>query len=121
MKQIIAIVGMNFKSLPSRFGASLVVVVGMACVVGVLLSMMSFATGIVSATVNAGDPGRAIVLSPNAQAEGTSNLPRSTLSIVADAPGIAGDAAEKPLAEAELIVTVPMVRKADKLNGSMGV
>ena len=44
-KQISAVLGMNFRSLRQRFWPSLVVVVGMACVVGVLLSMMSFTEG----------------------------------------------------------------------------
>ena len=36
LKQILAVSAMNFKALPQRFWPSLVIVVGMACVVGVL-------------------------------------------------------------------------------------
>ncbi|HWY62110.1 MAG TPA: ABC transporter permease [Rhizomicrobium sp.] len=120
MKQTVAVLAMNFKSLPSRFWPSLVVVVGMACVVGVLLSMMSFTVGIVTATTNSGDPGRAIVLSPSAGEE-VSNLPHSDLSLIADAPGIARDADGKPLAEAEALVTVPMVNKVKHFDSEMGL
>jgi len=96
LKQIIAVTSMNFKALRNRFWPSLVIVVGMACVVGVLLSMMSFTIGIVTSFDGAGDPGRAIVVSQGAQGEGGSNLPRGNLAIIADAPGIAKDAAGKP-------------------------
>jgi putative ABC transport system permease protein len=119
MKQIIAIVSMNFKSLPQRFWSSLVVVVGMACVVGVLLSMMSFTIGLVTAVNNSGDPGRAIVMSPSVQAESQSNLPRSDLPIVADAPGIARDAQGRPLAEGEASVSLPMTNKVTHLASAM--
>ncbi len=49
LKQIIAVTAMNFKSLKNRIAPSLVIVVGMACVVGVLLSMLSLTEGLLSA------------------------------------------------------------------------
>ena len=121
MKQAAAVLAMSFKSLPSRFWPSLVVVVGMACVVGVLLSMMSFTAGIVAVTTNSGDPGRAIVLSPSAQGEEVSNLPQPDLALIADAPGISRDGDGKKLAEGEALVTVPMINKVKHLDSEMGL
>ena len=109
---------MNFKGLRSRFWPALVVVTGMACVVGVLLSMMSFTVGIVTAFAEAGDPGRAIILSLSAQTEMQSGIARAVFPMVADADGIAKDR-DKPQAEAEAVVTVPMVNKATRLDSMM--
>src|SRR5579863_582425 len=118
MKQTLAIVGMNFKGLRSRVWPALVVVTGMASVVGVLLSMMSFTVGIVTAFAEAGDPGRAIILSLSAQTEMQSGIARAVFPMIADADGIAKDRG-KPLAEAEALVTVPMVNKATRLDSTM--
>ncbi len=118
MKQILAIVGMNVKGLQSRIWPALVVVTGMACVVGVLLSMMSFTVGIVTAFAEAGDPGRAIILSLSAQTEMQSGIARAVFPMVADADGIAKDRG-KPQAEAEAVVTVPMVNKVTRLDSVM--
>jgi putative ABC transport system permease protein len=118
MKQTLAIIGMNFKGLRSRVWPALVVVTGMACVVGVLLSMMSFTVGIVTAFAEAGDPGRAIILSLSAQTEMQSGIARAVFPMVADADGIAKDR-DKPQAEAEAVVTVPMVNKVTRLDSVM--
>jgi putative ABC transport system permease protein len=119
LKQILAVVAMNFKSLSQRFWPSLVIIIGMACVVGVMLSMMSLTVGYVSSFTRAGDPGNALVFSTSAQSEAQSNLPRANLATVADAPAVAKDASGKPLADAEILINIPMVRKADGLDGTM--
>lgn len=121
VKQIFAVLGMNFRNLRQRFWPSLVVVVGMACVVGVLLSMMSFTEGLVTSITNTGDPDNAIVLSLSAQGEGGSNLPRNDYALLATKPGVAKDAAGKPLAEAEITSGVTMYRKQDGLPNRMGI
>jgi putative ABC transport system permease protein len=118
MRQILAIIGMNFQGLRSRVRPALVVVIGMACVVGVLLSMMSFTVGIVTAFAKAGDPGRAIILSLSARTEMQSGIARTVFPMLADADGIMKDRGA-PLAEAETVVTVPMINKMTKLDSTM--
>src|SRR5690348_4208315 len=113
LKQIVAVTSMNFKSLTSRFWPSLVIVIGMACVVGVMLSMMSFTVGVVAAVTSAGDPGNAIVFSASAQGEQQGNFPRANFATISDAPAIARDNAGKPLADPEILVAIPMQRKSN--------
>ena len=48
MKQIVSVVGMNVRALPTRLAASLVIVVGMGAVVAVALSIFSMAAGILA-------------------------------------------------------------------------
>lgn len=121
MKQIAAVLGMNFRDLKSRFWPSLVVVFGMACVVGVMLSMMSFGEGMVATFSNAGDPGRALILSLSAQAENGSSLTRNLLPLIVNKPGIARDAAGKPMADGEIFSFALMTRKTDGLPSNMTV
>ena len=112
LRQIAAVSLLNFKSLPGRFWPSLVIVVGMACVIGVLLSMLSLTTGYVKSVMKAGDPGRAIVISSGRENENGSALARDQAAIIMDGPGIAKDADGAPLAEGEIVVGIPVLRKS---------
>jgi hypothetical protein len=48
LRQIFIVSAINFKSLKQRLWRSLVIVVGMACVIGVLLSMLSLTEGMLA-------------------------------------------------------------------------
>ena len=112
LRQIAAITAMNFKNLPSRFWPSLVIVIGMACVVGVLISMLSFTTGYVHLLAASGDPGRAIVLGSGANdVEASSGIPRTSIDAIMDAPGIRKGPDGAAIADAEILVTMPAMRK----------
>ena len=63
MRQIAIVALLNFRNLRGRFWQSLVIVAGMTCVIGVLLSMLSMTEGLHQAYLNAGDPRNAIVVS----------------------------------------------------------
>ena len=80
LRQIAAVTLLNLKSLPNRVWPSLVIVVGMACVIGVLISMLSLTTGYVESEMRAGDPGRAIII-----ADGQENESASALTLMARA------------------------------------
>ena len=113
LRQIGIVSLLNFRSLRSRLWRSLVIVVGMACVIGVLLSMLSLTEGMLAAYLRTGDPGRALVVATGAQYESSSSLPRDKARLVMDAPGIAKAADGTPLADPQLNVGVPVIR----LNG----
>ena len=51
--QIFIITWMNLRNIPRRWGSSLVAVFGMACVVGVFVSVLSMATGFQRTMANA--------------------------------------------------------------------
>jgi putative ABC transport system permease protein len=111
LRQIVAVSFLNFKNLPQRFWPSLVIVVGMTCVIGVLLSMLSLTTGYVQSEMKAGDPGRAIVISNGRESENASSLTHDQAAIIMDGPGIAKDADGSPLAEGEVVIGTPAIRK----------
>jgi putative ABC transport system permease protein len=110
IRQIFIVTALGFKSLPQRFWTSMVIVVGLGATIGVLLSMMSMTTGISRAYLNAGDPGRAIVVSQGAESEGNSSISRATAPLIMDAPGIAKDRDGKPMADRALNMGVPVLR-----------
>ena len=116
LRQIWIVSALNFKSLGSRFWQSMVIVVGLAATIGVMLSMLSLSAGMRQAYLNAGDPGRAIVVSKGADQEGQSAITRAMAPMIAAAPGIAKDPAGKPLADRNLNMGVPVLRK----DGSKG-
>ncbi len=116
LRQITAVTMLNLRNLRSRFWPSLVIVIGMACVVGVLLSMLSLTTGYLASRMKAGDPGRAIVLSEGREDEDASSLTRDQAAMVMDQPGIRKDADGSPLAEGEILRGIPGTRKPDTLT-----
>ena len=58
-----------------------------------------------------GDPGRAFILENGPEIEDASRLSRDTASAILDAPGIRKDADGAPLAEGELAIEAPAIRK----------
>ena len=112
-RQIGIVSVINFRSLRLRLWRSLVIVVGMACVIGVLLSMLSLTEGMAQAYKNTGDASRALVVSSGAQSEGNSSITRDKARLIMDAPGIAKAPDGSPLADPGMNSGVPVVR----LNG----
>jgi putative ABC transport system permease protein len=89
LRQIWIVSALNFRSLRTRMWQSLVIVAGMACVIGVLLSMLSMTEGLHDAYLNTGDPRNIFVISSGAQYEGAGSLSRDKARIIMDMPGVA--------------------------------
>jgi putative ABC transport system permease protein len=89
LRQSLVVSGLNLRSLGQRLGSSLVIVVGMACVVGVLLSMLSATAGMLRAFQNSGDPSRAIVVPAQVRGNAKEGITRETIGTILNAPGIA--------------------------------
>jgi len=110
-KQIGAVTLMNLQSIPSRLGSSLVIVVGIAGVVGVLISVLAMATGFSKALNNTGRPDRAIVLRGGSTSELGSTISRDNALTILDAPGVRKTAEGKPIGSAEVILIVDLPQK----------
>ena len=61
LSQIVAVTRMNLKSVPDRLGASSVIVIGIAGVVGVLVSILAMVAGLSQMMQSTGHADRAIV------------------------------------------------------------
>lgn len=108
--QSVVVTTLNLRTLPNRLAASMVAVVGMAGVVGVLVSVLSIAEGIRTTVAGTGSPDTAIVVRSGSDAEMTSILMREDLDVINDAPGIARRPGVGALASAELFVGVDLVK-----------
>lgn len=112
LRQIIALTWMGLSSLPRRLGASLVIVIGIAGVVGVLVSLLAMRDGFESTLRATGRNDEAIVLRAGANAELSSRLTREDATLVAEAPGLLQGPDGRPLLSAEVVVIVNLPKKS---------
>lgn len=101
---------MNIRNVPSRLGASMVIVIGIAGVVGVLVALLSMAQGFAQTLASTGRADRAIVLRGGALDELSSVVLREQADIIKQAPGVKKNAEGQPLAIAELYVLAGLPR-----------
>src|SRR5271170_1064919 len=111
-KQMTAIIVMSLQTLPQRIGASSVIVIGIAGVVAVLVSVLAMGAGFRHTLADTGRPDRVIILRGGSDAELNSNLTRTDVDVISNAPGLKKDADGKAVLSSEL-VTVVNVPKID--------
>lgn len=106
LSQTLTLCRVGFAGLFGRKWSSFVLAGSVACVVGVLLSMLAVSAGMLRAYRAGEDPQLAIVLSPSNVDYGSA-IPPNTVATILDAPGIAKGADGRPLAGAEVVFWVP--------------
>ena len=120
LSQTLVLARVGFGGLFQRKWSSLVLAGSVACVVGVLLSMLAVTAGMLRAYRAGEDPQLAIVLSQSNYDYGSAISPNAVGTIL-DAPGIAKGADGHPLADAEVVFWVgptgPYVVGAPRLRG----
>ena len=121
LRQIASVTGIGLRALPQRLGPSLVVVVGMACVVAVTVSILSMSTGFMRTVHNSGRTDRVIVLSRNSQFESLSSISRDDALAITDAPGVKRAADGKPVASADALSYVLVTKKSNGLDFYVGI
>jgi putative ABC transport system permease protein len=112
-RQTLSITSVGISSLRQRIGASLVVVVGIAGVVGVLVAMLAMGEGFQSTLQQTGSDDTAIVLRGGSNAELNSVLDRDSINVILQAPGVARSADGKPVASAEQSVVANLPKRSD--------
>jgi putative ABC transport system permease protein len=98
----ITLVGLG--TLRQRAGSAVVTVIGIAGVVAVLVAMLAMAQGYRDTLRKSGSEDTAIVMRGGSSSEVASVFDRDSALVVTQAPGIAQDAAGKPIASPELVV-----------------
>ena len=94
LKQIWEITVMNLRNLRSRIGSSSVIVVGIAGVVGVLVGLLSMASGFTAALQSTSQPDRALVMRDGSNGEMNSGISTQDLNIVSRMEGISASSGE---------------------------
>jgi putative ABC transport system permease protein len=118
LSQAFAITGINIRSIPERWGSSLVIVIGLAGVVAVFTALLAMATGFESTLRATGRADAAIVMRGGSNAELNSGLDREQTDLIEQAPGIRTGADGKPLASAEMMIIAELIRRDDVKNGA---
>lgn len=113
-RQILALTAVGLRNIPYRRGNSAVIVIGSACVVAVLLSVLAMATGFERAIQADARPDRVLVITNGMDTEGSSSLSRENVDVIQAAPGIKRDSAGKAIVSAEVVLVAPVIRR----NGS---
>ena len=118
LSQIIAVTGVNIRSIRARLGSSSVAVIGIAGVVLVFVAVLSIAEGVNATMQASGDPNTVMVLRSGSDTEMTSGLAGDSVRIIQDAPGVARDGSGTALTSPELFVVVdhPLKRSGSPAN-----
>ena len=111
LKQTIAIMMVNLRTIPSRLGSSAVAIIGIAGVVVVFVSVLSISAGFSHAMGGSGSPNRALVLRAGSDTEMTSGIDGAETRIIKEAPGIRHEGSNA-LASAELYVIIDLPKKS---------
>ena len=105
--------------LPQRWGASLVIVVGIAGVVGVLVAMLAMGEGFKATLNKTGGEDSAIILRAGSQAETNSVVTRDQAPLVGGLAGIARGPDGRALASPELSQVVNLPSMADGTDANV--
>jgi len=99
--------------LPQRWGASSVIVIGIAGVVGVLVAMLAMGEGFKKTLDSTGNDATAIVLRGGSVSETNSVITRDQVPLIGALAGIAKGPDGRPLSSPELSQVVNLQSKAD--------
>jgi putative ABC transport system permease protein len=114
MKQYWALLWINLASIPERLGLVLTIVIGVACAVGVLASMLAIGEGARRQAMGAVRADHVVLLSVGAQAPMQSSIARDVAALIGDLPGIKRNAQGKPIVVAQMMV---YVQARDRASG----
>jgi putative ABC transport system permease protein len=119
--QIGQLLRMGLRTLPQRLGTSAVIVIGIAGVVGVLVSVLACGAGLTRTLVGTGRNDVAIVLSSGSQSEAGSSLSQADYDTVVDGPGVAHDQLAKPLVSPEILTVLPVAFRESATEASVAL
>ncbi|MGH8033423.1 MAG: ABC transporter permease [Luteimonas sp.] len=119
-RQAASVTQVGLSTLRQRIGASSVVVIGIAGVVGVLVALLAMAEGYGATLRKTGSEDIAIVMRGASAAEVMSTLDRASVTVIEQAPGIARDAQGRPIASPEIVVAANLPLKDGGPNNDEG-
>jgi len=118
-RQTLAVSEIGIASLPRRWGASSVIVVGIAGVVGVLVAMLAMGEGFKATLNSTGSDDSAIILRGGSQAETNSVITRDQVPLITALDGIARGEDSRPLVSPELSQVVDLPTVADGTDANV--
>ena len=110
-RQALSVAHVGISTLRQRLGASAVIVVGIAGVVGVLVALLAMAEGYSETLRRTGSADTAVVMRGASASEVMSVLDRESVNLISQGSGIARDAKGEPIASNELVVAANLPLK----------
>lgn len=120
-KQAWSVTKVGLATIPQRLGASSVIVVGIAGVVGVLVALLAMGEGFRHTLQQTGDADTVIVLRGGATAELSSGVSREDAVLIEQQAGILKDAQGKPIASPELVVVANIPKKGTGTDANVEI
>ena len=117
-RQTLAVASVGLASLPQRWGASSVIVIGIAGVVGVLVAMLAMGEGFQATLQQTGSDDTAIILRGGSQAETNSVITRDQVPLIGSLAGIAKGDDGRGRVSPELSQVINLVSKGDGLDAN---
>ena len=111
-RQMAAVISMTIGGLPSRFWGSVTTILSIALVVATLLAFLAMSNGFTKTVAGTGSDDIAMILGTGSEAELNSTMSSEAVRLLEEAPGIARDAAGRPITSPELYVVVGANRRA---------
>ncbi len=102
LRQISAVVSMTIGGLPTRLWGSLTTILSIALVVATLLAFLAMSNGFAKTVAGTGSDDIAMILGTGSEAELNSAMSSEAVRLLEEAPGIARDAAGRPITSPEL-------------------
>jgi putative ABC transport system permease protein len=114
LKQFWALLCVNVAGIPARLGLACVIVIGVACAVGVLVSMLALGVGARQEAMGNVSPNRAVLTSIDAPSPAQSNIAQDEATLIRNLPGIRRNAAGKPIVVFQVTVFVQARSRIDR-------
>ena len=119
LTQVREITLMNLRSIPERLGPSLVIVVGIAGVVGVLVALLSMSSGLNQTLGSGGRTDQVVVTRGGSNGELASFLSIGAMTLIKQDPAIARGEDGQPLASSEVIVITEVPRPGQRTGANV--
>src|ERR1700722_968059 len=114
IKQFWALLRVNLAGLPARLGLVCTIIIGVACAVGVLVSMLAMGVGAQQEAMGNVSPNRATLTSIDAPSPAQSNISQDAATLIRGLPGIRHNSEGKPIIVFQVNVFVQARNRADR-------
>jgi putative ABC transport system permease protein len=120
-RQTWSVAQVGILTIPQRRGASLVVIVGIAGVVGVLVAILAMAEGFEAVLKQTGSDDTVIVMRGGSQTEINSVLDHESTLLIAQLPQVRRDIAGVPIASPELVVVASLPKRSTGTDANVEI
>jgi putative ABC transport system permease protein len=114
VKQFWALLCVNLAGIPARFGLVCTIVIGVACAVGVLVSMLAMGVGARQEAMGNVSPNRAVLTSVDAPSPAQSNIAQDAATLIRGLPGIRRNARGEPIIVFQATVFIQARSRIDR-------